>query len=267
MEELINTLDNWTIVKVLGGLTIMFSSVISFIAILIREKIIGKWKSQQQTDIERIKSQLSQNNQIIEQLTKTRSDIYLSSNHERLDGLKVIWEIMNQTKESMESLVFMSYTILTREELINLPKTQNHVLKQAIDSFDATSYFEQNHKMVLKAQLHRPFIGFRLWTIFFAFQSFIARLTYLIRDGLKRGKVKFWMDDRNYLEQVFEMVISKKELDELCKNELLAFNAILNYLEALALNEISEQISGTKVIESTINHALDLSRITKNYVE
>lgn len=266
MEELINTLDNWTIVKIFGGLTIILSSVISFIAILIRELIISKWKTKQQIEIENIKSELSQNNQIIEYLTKTRSDIYLSSSNERVNGLKTIWETMTQTKESMESLVFMSYTILTRDELINLPSTQNEAIRQAIDSFDSLRYFNENHDLVLKAQLHRPFIGFKLWSIFSAYQSFIGRLTYLIRDGLENGVVKFWIDDRNYFEQVLEKVITKKEIDELCKIELLAFHGILNYLEALALNEISEQISGKKVTESTINHALELSKMTKNTV-
>lgn len=264
MEEIINNLDNWTIVKVLGGLTIILSSVISFIAIMIRELIINKWKTKQQIEIENIKSELSQNNQIIEHLTKTRSDIFLTSSQERINGLKSIWQIMIEIKEAMDSLVFMAYSILSRDELINLPNSNNQSIQQAYKSFDPNNYFIKNHELVIKAQMHRPFIGYKLWDIFFAYQSFQGRLTYLIKEGFEKGKINYWLDDINYIEQVIEKVISKKEFSELTKNEFYAFHAILNYLEVLALNEISEQISGKKVTESTIKHAIELSKLTKN---
>ena len=69
MKEFIDNIDNWTLIKYVGGITIALSSIISFIAYFIRDYLLNKWKSKYEIDLEVLKAKFSQNNTILDNLT------------------------------------------------------------------------------------------------------------------------------------------------------------------------------------------------------
>lgn len=262
MQELIKNMDNWTLVKLLGGLTVIVSSVISLIAYLIKSYFTNRWITQQKIEIESLKAQFNQNNQILNNLTNSISNIYLDSNKKRVECLEKVWIGMMELKQNIPNLVFMAYSILKKDEIINLPKTTNEYTKASIESFKPQEYFDLSHKVLNEIQITRPFVGENIWIIFHVYSVFIGRLTYLIQDGLINGVVKYWGDDPEFFEQILKKVMTKEELKELTKNDFSSFNNVINFLEYKALNDISEQMSGKRMTNEAVKQAIELSKMT-----
>lgn len=262
MKELFENMDNWTLIKILGGLTIVLSSIISFFAYFIKDYYIDKWKFNYQIEIEKLKTQLNQNNIILNNLTNSISNIYLSSNEKRIEYLDKVWNGMMVIKQNIPSLIYIAYNILSKEEIIDLPNTKNKYIRKDIDEFEPEKYFVNNNNIINEIEKTRPFIGEKLWIIFFVYQAFIGRLTFLIQDGLNKGKVEYWIDDDSFFKKMLGNIIKPNELVQLLDNQFSAYNNIINFLEYKALNDISEQITGKKMTEESLKRAIELSKMT-----
>ena len=77
MKELLQQIDNWTLIKLVGGLTVVLSSVISFIAYFIRDLFLNKWKAKQESELAILKARADQNNQLLSNMTNAISNLYL----------------------------------------------------------------------------------------------------------------------------------------------------------------------------------------------
>ena len=265
MAEWFDTLSKWELIKACGGI----SAIVSFIAILIRELFLSKWKTKQEIKVEKIRSELDKSNQLISNLTNTSTDLILSANQKKIECLDLLWSKMMSIRESFNKTVYTFYTILTKDEIIKLPTTAGSMIADFKDSFDFKKYLESISDLLSQAQRTRPFIGTKLWSIFFSYYAFQGRLTYLIFDGFETGQVRYWLDDaeKKTIYSIFNKVIDEEMFEKITKDELLAFNTILIYLESLALNEISEQLSGKEQINLTLDYVLELSERAKEIEE
>ncbi|MFM7851180.1 MAG: hypothetical protein ACKO96_04500 [Flammeovirgaceae bacterium] len=88
----------------------------------------------------------------------------------------------------------------------------------------------------------------------------------MIQDGLSKGKVIYWTDDRTITDQMLKLVIKPSELEQLTSIDIHAFHNVLNFIEAKVLNDISEQIMGKRLTEESVKHAMKLSLLTTNTV-
>lgn len=263
MNEIILNTDKWDLIKLIGTITIIVSSIISFIAYFIKDYFINKWKSDQQKEIDKLKSLSDQNNLIINNLTDSLGKIYLSSNEKRLCYLEKIWAGFLDLKKETPTLVFLAYGILVKNEVLNLPNTKNTKILNDIKDFKPNDYILAQSKISTDLEKIRPFIGENLWTIFTVYRAFLGRLTYLLQDGLIKGKIMFWQEDHNFIDQILGLVIKPDEMKKLLEVEHNAFQNIINFLEFKALNEISEQMSGKRMTEENVKQAIRLSQLTK----
>ena len=263
MTEFISNPDRWDLVKLIGIITLIISSIISFIAYFIKDYFLNKWKSDQQKEIDKLKSLSDQNNLIINNLTDSLSKVYLSSNEMRISYLEKVWNGFLEIKTQTPTLVFLSHGILIKDELINLPNNKNPYILNEIKIFKPEEYILLQSKISTEIERIRPFIGENLWTIFSVYRAFFGRLTYLIQEGLKKGTVKHWKDDQNFINQVLGMVIQPDDIKKLFENDHNSFQNVINFLEYKALNEISEQVSGKRMTEENVMQAIELSRLTK----
>ena len=266
MKELFDNPSIWNFFKLITIWIAILSSIISFIAYFIKDYFLNKWKGDQQNEIETLKSQLEKSNLLIGNISNSISSTYLNSHTKRVEEIEKVWKGMMKMKKEMPGLVFTAYTILTKNEVENIPTDTNKHIQLSITNFKPQDYFNSNYEIMLDVQNGRPFIGENLWIHFYVYQSFLGRLTYLIQDGLNKGKVKYWMDDRTFTDQILKLIIKSDELEQLTSIDINAFHNVLNFIEAKVLNDISEQIMGKRLTEESVKHALKLSQLTTNTV-
>ncbi|MBC7000100.1 hypothetical protein [Cytophaga sp. FL35] len=264
MDDFFQNIDNWTLIKYTGGITVVLSSLIAFISHVLKDFLLNKWKLKYDTELESLKAKFSKNNTILENLTGSLSNVYLASNEKRIESLEAIWTGMLRVKNEMPVLVSMAYNILTPEEIENLPNTNK--FNALIDAFEPINYFEKHSNLIHQLELSRPFIGETLWSIFFTYQAFIGRSIFLIKEGLEQGKVTHWKNDSNFINQILTVIIEPEELEKLTMKDKTAYSNVLSFLESKALNDISEQLTGKKMTDDTLSHAIMLNELTKKAI-
>jgi len=263
MNEIIENMDKWTLIKVLGGLTIVISSIISFLAYFIKDYFLNKWKSTYQKEIENLKAQSSANNLLLSNLTNSFSNIYLSSNPKRIDSLMLVWEKMIELKIMQPSLASL-FSILVKDEITNIPNSTNNHIKICIEKFRPEEYFRKHFKINDEIKKIRPLIGENLWLTYHVYQAFLGRLIVLLQKGLEKGKVDYWQDDETFINQVLGIVIKPDEFSKLISKNHPSSDNVLNFLELKAISDITEQISGKRINEESVTQALRLSKLLNN---
>jgi hypothetical protein len=260
MHQIVNAIDNWTLVQVVGGLSIVISAVVGYLAGTVRDYLGHRWRASREKDLESLKHRFNKAEALISTMASTSSGAYLGANRRRLDHLQKLWKGMLSIRNGYPSLAFMAYSVLTRDEVVHLPTTTNTGLRAQIASFDPSKYIDYQFGIVSDVEASRPFVGQRAWNAFFAYQAFNGRLVYLLQDGLVKGQVVYWIDDRNFLNQVLGISIPPESLKSLLLQETLAFHNVRNFLELEVVAEVEAQISGTAAMKETVKQAQQLTQ-------
>lgn len=250
------------------GLTIwitFISSIISYLAYLIKDYFLEKWKGAQIKEVEALKSELEKSNLLVEKISNSISSTYLDTNKRRVENIEQVWAIMMKMKWQIPPLVNFAYKALTREELENLPNSTNISLQDLISQFNPEDFFNSQHELFTQAEQKRPFLGENMWMHFYVYQAFIGRTIFLLYDGLKKGKVKHWKDDEPIIRDILRAVISDDELKKLIMNDFIAFNNILSFLESQVTIDITEQLTGKRITEQSVKYSIDLSRMSQSH--
>ena len=259
MGQLINTIDNWTLVRLVGGLALIVSAVVGFFTGVLRDYMGSRWRANQERDLESLKHQFGRTEMLLNSLTATGSHAYLATNERRLDHFQKLWNAMIRIKGLFPTLATMAYSILTRAEVENLPTTDKPSMRSTIQRFDPDKYFDAQYSIVSEIESSRPFVGQRAWNAFFSYQALHGRLVYLLQAGLSKGKVTYWIDDRSFIDQVLGISIAPDNIATLLRDEPMAFHNIRNFLELEIVNEIGEQTSGSAAMKETVKQAQELS--------
>lgn len=259
MQQLITAIDGWTLIKVVGGLAVVISAVVGFLAGTLRDYLGHRWRGNQERELESLKHQFSRAEVLLNSLATSGSSAYLATSERRLDHFQKLWNGMMSIKNGYPTLASIAYSVLTRAEIENLPTTSRPSIRAEIALFDPGKYIDFQFGIVKDAEASRPFVGQHAWNAFFSYQALHGRLVFLLQDGLAKGKVAYWILDRQFLDQVLAISISRETMTELLKNEAMAFNNVRNFLELAVLADVEAQTSGTAAIKEAVKQAQQLS--------
>ncbi|MFM7857542.1 MAG: hypothetical protein ACKO96_37870, partial [Flammeovirgaceae bacterium] len=118
------------------------------IAYFIKDYYLNIWKGTQQKEIEALRSQLEKSNLLIGNISNSISSTYLNSHTRRVEEIEKVWMGMMKMKKEMPGLVFTAYTILTRDEVENIPTDTNRHIKLSITNFKPQDYFDSNYEIM-----------------------------------------------------------------------------------------------------------------------
>lgn len=264
MQEFFNNLDNWTIIKIFGGISVVISAIVVFLSGLLKSFLSSRWQGKQYQKIEELRHELDRREKLLDELTDIIPKLHMATNDRRLDHLGKLWDSMIKIRKIFPTLCGLIYTILSKTEIENLPKTDRRSFRELISSFDPNQYFTFHEEIVGAIEHSRPFVGAHAWNTFFAYQALHGRLIYLTSDGLKKGKIKFWLDDESFVEQVIGIAVKKDAMDLLFQNEMMAYQNLVNHLELELANEINSNLLGHAVAQETVKHAIEISEAVKS---
>jgi len=258
MKSFINTISNYELVKIFGGLTVITSAIVSFIAILIRDVINRKLEKRKEIEFADLKHKYSKTEAIIDNLGKSISTAYTASNQKIIDSYEGIWSCLLKIRRNIPNSYFLAYTILTKQEIIDLAKSKGDIYNQA-KLVNINNILSLQSEFFSEAEMFRPFIGNTAWNIFFTYMSFIGRSMYLL-DQIVNNKGKIvWYEDTIFREQILSLVIEKSKLEKLMENELYSFYNVLTYLEQAMSEEILNYLLGRKLTSETLEQSLKYS--------
>lgn len=258
MELIIGNLSNYELVKMLGGLAAIISAIISFLAIIIRDMINRNSEKCKELDLAELKHRHAKTEAIIDNLLKSISTIHTASNQKIISSYEGLWICLLKIRKNIPNSYFLAYTILTKNEIKNLSKSDNDICNQC-KLVKIENILSSQNDYLAEAEMYRPFIGNTAWNIFFTYHLFIGRSLNLLAQILHKNGSTVWYEDTQLKEQILSLVIEKDKLEKLIENKFYAFHNILIYLEQLLCVEIQSFLLGRKLASETLNQSIKYS--------
>lgn len=246
MDEIVYKIDNWSIIKLLGGLSAVLIAIIGFVFYLIQNRLLDKWKSKDQKEIEELKGLIERNNSIFTTLlSKTQPDQVVEK---RLKAIETLWGFIIETKNKPPATVRLALSILVESEftMASLTKFSEGQLEQI-----------QLEELMMKKPLISDYEGLRylvpprLWTMIFIYQATVNRTCYLTVNGFQTGKPIFWLAD-NGIKTMLATILDEREINYLYKLEIQAYDILLDFLEHKILTETNRILSGETQTEDNL---------------
>jgi len=257
MEEITYHIDNWTIVKLLGGLSGILLTGFGFIFVLLQNRLLDRWRHSDQKEIEALRGMIDRNNSVLTTvLSKTLPDRFVEK---RLGALETIWNFVIATKNKPPAVISLMYSILGDEELTieNVRKMS----KGTLEKLDVDGTLMKSPMLLEHASL-RYLIPPKLWSIAFVYQAIVNRSAYLAIDGLRRGKFIYWKNDTG-MKAMLENVLDKTEIDYVYNLQFQTYDTVLNLLEHKILTEMNRIISGETDSEDSVKVVKRIGDLTR----
>jgi len=264
MQEIIYKLDNWTIIKLLGGSTVILTALLVLFSkfFLMRLSQVGKYQFDKK--LEDLKGEIKKNNGILDSVVQN----YFSTSQKLLDkkiqAYDLLWNSIINIKDQIPSGISIVYTLLIDEEiekvtafkdLNNNPKLGPILRSYSIEK-DMSYYI--NNGSSLKP--HKPFLSDTSYKLFYTYQGFIGRLTFSFIENYSKSTIYNWKKDKD-LESILAITLSDKEIEYIKGVRLNAFTALTDLLEYKILQDIRSNLNIKYTVDDTIEYLKDIEKI------
>lgn len=202
-------------------------------------------------DVELLKSQLMQNQAILNSAINSFASERQASQERRLIAIENIWKAVLLIRKRFSSITFF-YSIL-------LPAEYNDELKKhrIINLDEIKENLMLSHEVNLEE--YRPFISEKLWMLFFTYKSFQNRIAVkFVMDG-EKGKLCDWREDSPAITQLSNVLdVDEVNYTKNCK-PFESLTVAINFIEYKILEEMNLLLSGAKVVENNYKNATKLA--------
>lgn len=243
-----------TIVTIL--ITVLGSGGVgAYLKIYLTEKITSDIKSQYDKELEVLKSNLLQQQNLINTSIASQKDGYNLANSDRIESIKIYWKNYNKIIQSIDPVAEIDSFIKIEETgAEHFLKTEPFI--EIINSLPVRDTFSVITEQA-ETRLIRPFVSEKLWTYFLNIVFFTSRIIYLYKNGLEEKNLKHWKHDEYLLNNISKM-LTDVEYQYIMDNELNGIYGFIAFTERKILNEIEIIITGKASADYSFNHARSL---------
>lgn len=261
MEDVVNNLNNWQLIKILGGTGIVITGIIAFVSGLTSQWIVGKWQKSNNHILEELKGAISRNNSVVSNLTTQYGQSFQKLLDKRINSVDKYWEGMLKMKASIPAVIHLAYQILRDEELnVQILNNTKSNFGKLISNLDEGKFVMELTAVSGEIVKLRPFLSNELWLLLVAYQGFIGRTVHLIIDGYNRGEITPWRKDDGFRAMVKD-VVNQEELKYILGLDFHAYDTMLQLLESKALQEISKLLSTDELTTNSLQQIEKLTSI------
>lgn len=203
------------IALLLGGWTIIFSTILYFISNRIADKLNIKWKESSEKNITILQSQLTKNNNSLSHLISLYGTSYHQAQERRIKAIEVLWINLLQFKGTIPSTGHLIYNILSDDEIEAYWKkeTNNKNFLAGQNILLNINEIERSNKilaLITEIEKERPFIGENIWLYYDIYKTFIGRIGFLLINGTEKRYFKHWHKD-SLINSLFDKTLTPEE--------------------------------------------------------
>lgn len=258
-------MDNLSqIVWFLGGWSVIVIAVIAFIARNLTNKLTLNWELENQKQIEFIKSELSKNQTITNNLLNAYSTGFNIAQEKRIEAIEQLWNSVLQAKrsDSASSTSFI-YNILKEDEIENIyndPSGGAQKIKVFLDKINPIEFASNTYKSSRKVDYQRPFIGDSLYSFFQLYIKFSGRVQHLLIKDREKEIVTVWKKDQPLINTLKEM-LSDEEMDYILSQDFNSYNVATSLIEQKIINGGNRIISGELAMDGSLSQLDKLNKL------
>jgi hypothetical protein len=231
------------------------TAVVSIVALATKTWVttrIQKGVEHQYTQkIEAMKAEIAAQAAEISMAHKSLHDLSLAFHGRRLDALDRMWRSFIAMDNALPAFLVLEIDCLFPAEWAQ------DIGKLKLRAQD----LEVNEAMFGTAcDQERPFVGELVWNYFFAYRVVILRTNYLVREGIKTGKIDAWWEDQA-IKLNLEIIFTKSEFDEFNRRGIgkLAWTRDVGRRSFSRL--IEDAASGAKLTETVIKEKARIAKL------
>lgn len=249
VENLLNNLWLFTIstISQVGGIVFIGKSIFDYFS----KRSERSWQKEHNIDIEILKGEIGKNQALLSTAMSCFSSERLEAQSRKITAIEEAWKDMLKIRTNGSSASFIYNIFLPTE--YNLPPSYAHIKESNIEK-------ALEEIMKFETDIHRPFLGEKLWIIFWLYRMLLARILHLVSSGKKSQCITDWRLD-NLIMNNLATILSKEEMQMIKEATLQSVDLTCNLLEFKFLDESNALISGDKAAEMNIDKAMKLAKL------
>lgn len=245
------------IAAVLGGWSVLIVGASSYLSKLLNERLMSKWRRDEQSTIEELRNAFSRESRILEAAIRGAQLGQDASHQKRIAAIERLWSALLAVRASFTDVVLF-FEIFLPEEYAGILNRKD-AMGQSLAGLSNESIVT-NLQPIGNLEGERPHLGETLWSRISIYQSFMGRLAVLIVMGKQNGQIKDWREDRG-VRQLLSVVLTEKTVDSVLGDRRLpALRWSISQLESLILEEISMILSGRRSAIESFENAKEVQR-------
>lgn len=262
MNDVILQISKWDIVK-FGAIVTAISTIISA---LITDRIKHNWQRTANSEIEKLKGDISKNTVIITTLLGQQAQVYQKVLEKNIDACQKGWENILLLKATVPPVVSLVYDILLDDEIESgiLDEDRGHgTFGSQIRDINHIEFGKKFGEISDKIRQLRPFMTERLSLLFFIYGAFLGRSVYHLADTYGKRKPKSWHSDEAS-KKLFETVLTPHEVEYIYNTKYPNHSLVTNLMETKIIEEIKNMLSGEKLTGNSIEQVAKLTELLKS---
>lgn len=250
-----------TVVASLGGIGVILGAVFAWLGKVFIDNIYLKTNAKHQKDIDKLRETATERRDLINSLLTVITNQQSKSYEKILKSIELVWNKVLEISAYTRTLVYI-HIIIPPEAL----KNQLNTFYSSIPSTTLEELLETVHNINSEVEKVRPFIGEKLWELFFSYNAFLARISWKVIEGKSNQKLHPWDKDNNgevdkHLFEILEHIFSKDEILSLIKTPE-PVETIIKVFEIKILEEMNQMILGNKFVDRTIDEYIRFAEIS-----
>ncbi len=210
-------------------------------------------KNEYSLELERLRAEVARQRDFMSNISTAISTGYMATHPHIVDAIRGLWSNVLEVNR-ISSTYFLVHDLLPGKQVEQL--TPEYAAKQIYISRD--DFDKQTLELASKSEIKRPFIGERLWTLYYVYRAFAFRICLKMHiTQEKSGKIYAWNKDEQgqpdtHLFDTLKIVLAEDELNYVRNIPLGAPSQILNLLKSKILSEMNELVFGKRMLSMSI---------------
>ena len=257
----------WFFVVVFIFLQFVWTLIIRFFPKVLGAAFVKRIQHGYDLKLEKTKAELQANYSTLETsvgyLTTTQSEL----RSKIIESVETLWNAVLTVKKKLGDAALLDSFLLS-QEINEVFRTQNSQFIQVIKHYRDNDYLENmvHNKEFNVAEKVRPFVGDRLWMLFFYIRAVHGRIIHLVHQSFVKKQYFDWRND-DHFGTLLESVLPKGVIEKAKNKKIGGFQFIVSHLEAEFLKESARVMSGSRGLadslpdtQSTLQYGLQLVR-------
>jgi len=241
------------VILILGGWTIVITSIMAWFSNLISKRIINSWEAKNQQTLEILRANQSENRVLLENVISSISSSQTLLQERRVNAVDKMWKCITELRDYFSPAVFF-FSIIYPDEYSSA--LTNSTIEAGV--LKITEQYIANYPTDLENS--RPYLGETLWLQFFIYRALLSRLAILV-NWLKEGKeIPDWRED-NGIQQHVKTILNDDEYRFLMSASPTNVQFVLNAIESKMLEEMSYILSGRKSSVESFKSSSELRKM------
>lgn len=110
-------MNNWTLIKVLGGLYVLTTGLIAWIGSILLARFQARWKGRFDKELEVLKGQINQTSSTLSNLTTSYLNNFNKVQEKRIEASESLWNSVLALRAGIPPPISLAFQILLDEEI------------------------------------------------------------------------------------------------------------------------------------------------------